>query len=269
VTAELPVDELPELDRRAMSRLLALGQRVVSELDPAAVLPLVAAYAREVVDADLLLVPMVSPDRRSYRYAAGDGDGAELAVGQDFPAETGACGWVMEHRRPLLFGLGARFELSPAVAWEPGAPSSLVVPLVARGRVTGGLAALGKRGGGAFDQRDQAVLTVFANLAAVAVDNARLFEELGAAQRVAEDNARENATLLREIHHRVKNNLQIVSSLLTLHDPALLAPEGRALLEDCAVRIRAMALIHEQLYGGSTLARVDLARYAQELVAGL
>jgi PAS domain S-box-containing protein len=80
---------------------------------------------------------------------------------------------------------------------------------------------------------------------------------------------REKEVLLQEVHHRVKNNLQVVASLLSLQADALQAPEARLALQDCQARVYAMALTHEVLYQSPDLARVDLADYARRLAAHL
>jgi len=83
---------------------------------------------------------------------------------------------------------------------------------------------------------------------------------------------REKETLLKEVHHRVKNNLQIISSLLALQADAA-APELTRPLLESAVRVRSMALIHQQLYLADDLSHIDLGDYARsmarELVASL
>ena len=76
---------------------------------------------------------------------------------------------------------------------------------------------------------------------------------------------REKEVLLKEVHHRVKNNLQVVSSLLGLQSAQSSAPEVQAVLEDCMGRVRSMAIVHEQLYGGDSLSQIDLGHYAQNL----
>ena len=77
---------------------------------------------------------------------------------------------------------------------------------------------------------------------------------------------REKETLLHEIHHRVKNNMQLVSSLLSLQAGNIPDPGHRTLFEDCQSRIRTMALIHEKLYSSGNLAAVAAAEYLRDLL---
>jgi len=75
--------------------------------------------------------------------------------------------------------------------------------------------------------------------------------------------------LLQEVHHRIKNNLQVVSSLLDLQADALADPRALAALEDSQRRIQAMALIHESLYRADDLAHVNAADYVRQLCTRL
>ncbi len=79
----------------------------------------------------------------------------------------------------------------------------------------------------------------------------------------------EKETLLKEVYHRVKNNLQVVSSLFNLQLRAL--PEGvaRATLRQSADRVRAMALVHEKLCRSDNLESIDIVAYVRELCDSL
>lgn len=76
---------------------------------------------------------------------------------------------------------------------------------------------------------------------------------------------REKDILLREVHHRVKNNLQIISSLLSLQADKISDPESRVLFKDSRDRVKSIALVHEKLYRTADVAHVDLRDYVQSL----
>lgn len=75
----------------------------------------------------------------------------------------------------------------------------------------------------------------------------------------------EKEVLLKEVHHRVKNNLQVISSLLRLEAARSKQPATRETLRDMQGRIRSMALLHETIYRSANIARVDLAVYLTNL----
>lgn len=75
----------------------------------------------------------------------------------------------------------------------------------------------------------------------------------------------EKETLFRELHHRVKNNLQVVASLLGLQGRYAKDPTAAAVLAEAHGRVHAIALVHEMLYQSETLTRVDFSAYLRTL----
>ncbi len=80
---------------------------------------------------------------------------------------------------------------------------------------------------------------------------------------------REKEVLLKEIHHRVKNNLYVVSSLLEMQSDLIFEPDISKMFQDSRNRIYSMALIHEKLYRSQDLAQIDLSEYLENLVFNL
>jgi PAS domain S-box-containing protein len=76
---------------------------------------------------------------------------------------------------------------------------------------------------------------------------------------------KEKEVLLKEIHHRVKNNLQIISSLLRLQSGYIKDKQALEIFKDSQNRVRAMALIHENLYQTSDLAKIEFSEYIRKL----
>lgn len=90
-------------------------------------------------------------------------------------------------------------------------------------------------------------------------------DELERAQHLIIRSLQEKEALLKEIHHRVKNNLQIISSLLQLQGERMPSDEARALIQETVLRVRSMALIHQHVYAVESLDQIDFGDYIRVL----
>jgi two-component sensor histidine kinase len=94
-------------------------------------------------------------------------------------------------------------------------------------------------------------------------------EELAAKHAELARSHREREILLQEVHHRVKNNLQVISSLMSTQSRRLAAGPAKDALDECQTRVLAIALIHQQLYQSKDYSRVRFAEYARTLAASV
>jgi two-component sensor histidine kinase len=95
---------------------------------------------------------------------------------------------------------------------------------------------------------------------------ARGINMLGAELQSSTISLHEKEVLLKEIHHRVKNNLQVISSLLSLQSATISDPYSLEKFTESRNRIRSMAMVHEKLYYGTDLSRINIEEYIVSLV---
>ncbi|MFP4485121.1 MAG: sensor histidine kinase [Spirochaetaceae bacterium] len=191
---------------------------------------------------------------------------------EDLPVEQR----VMETQRPLVVEnteTDPRWRRFPGTEWIC---SFLIVPIVFQNEVRGFLR-LDSKERGHFRVEDGEKLLPLANAAAVALENARLVEQMEeeiTERRNAENRLRrsleEKDILVQEIHHRVKNNLAMVASIISLQRNEL--PAGDQVSEafdELQSRIRAIAAVHEQLHQTGSISQVHLPEYVADVARGI
>jgi two-component sensor histidine kinase len=112
----------------------------------------------------------------------------------------------------------------------------------------------------------KAVLNILDDLGAEKALLEKTQSEVLRSEQIVRASLREKEVLLKEIHHRVKNNLQVISSLLNLQARYLTDPAARAIFTQSQNRVQSIALVHERLYESDDLSHVDFGKYTTILL---
>ena len=227
-------------------------------------------FIGEFVGADYSYVFLLSEDRTTisnthYWHAAGvKGLIEEL---QDLPVASFP--WMRTKLSqfetvylPSVANMPAELELEQKFLQAHEVQSLIQVPMVCDDKLKGILGFASVRTERTWSKDIIFLLKIVSEIFVNALQRMQVDQELKARSHQQE-------ILLKEIHHRVKNNLQIVSSLLRLQARFTPDKQSQEVLRDSQNRIKSMALIHARLYHAQDLARIDFAKYVNGLGASL
>lgn len=116
---------------------------------------------------------------------------------------------------------------------------------------------------------DATFLESLASLLGLALERATERDQLREALAARDDQLREKDLTVQEVHHRIRNSLQLVHTLLTLQVRSLRSPEARHQLEAAATRIMTIGTVHQRLYQGAPVAESGIADYLHRLLDDL
>jgi PAS domain S-box-containing protein len=200
-------------------------------------------------------------DRLSFPYFIDEVDEPPSPL----PPGRGLTAYVLRHGEPLLAGSADIAALVRAGELDVGGTVPVVwlgVPLKTESAVIGVMAVQSYQTVRLFDDEEKAVFQFMSDQAAMAIERVRARERL-------QSSLLEKEALLREVHYRVKNNMQLISSMFNLQAGEISDPKAVDKLRESQARIRSMSLIHEKLYRSKDLARIGFADYIRSLAAHL
>ncbi len=214
------------LDEERLRRLIEVGSGLLSQLDPEAVLDQVLETAREITGARYAALGILDGERRELERFITRGIDAEThgEIG-DLPRGRGILGVLIDEPRPLR--LPSVGEHPKSYGFPPGHPpmaSFLGVPVLVRGQVWGNLYLTEKQGAAEFDAVDEESVVILAAWAAIAIENARLYEAVAARR-----DELEQATRRLQAAHTIAVALGAEMELEPVLE--LIAKRGRALVE--------------------------------------
>jgi signal transduction histidine kinase len=220
------------MDEQRLRRLIDVGCGLLSQLEPEAVLDQVLETAREITGARYAALGILDRERRELERFITRGIDAEThrSIG-DLPRGRGILGVLIDDPRPLRIpGVGAHAK---SYGFPPGHPpmgSFLGVPVIVRGQAWGNLYLTEKEGAAEFDAVDEESVVILAAWAAIAIENARLYEAVAARRDELEQSAR-RLEASRAIAVAVGAEMELEKVL------ELIAKRGRALVEARSVVI--------------------------------
>lgn len=223
-----------------------------SELDLDRVFQIVAERARELVKADTLLIPILDENCSTYTYRAGSGVNTEEIVGESLPLDYGVCGWVWKHKKPWWRGMLDELDEEERNRWEKEAGTLILVPLQGKRHFLGGISAINKIDNREFTRRDLNLLTMFAGIVSIAIENAMTVQQMEETSRLNEDYRRRLKIMNKQL---LESNREL--EFHALYDPLTSLP-NRSLFRDRLSRGITRADTSESQLG---LLLIDLDRF--------
>ena len=208
---------------RELAALNAAGRALAASLDVRQVLHAVVREIQALLDPERSAVLLGDPQQRDLVFAAVAGEGSEVLIGTRVPAGVGIVGWVMREGQAALVEdttQDARFWGEADTVTGYSTRSVVAVPIEFRGARLGVAEAINRRSG-SFTPRDQAMLAALASSAAIAIENARLYQvEREQYLRLQDSQARlihaekmsALGRLVASLTHEINNPLQAVQS---------------------------------------------------------
>lgn len=223
-----------------------------SELDLDNLFQLVAERARELVKAETLLIPVIDVNCETYVYRAGAGVNCDEIVGESLPLDLGVCGWVWRHKKAWWRGVLDDLDEEERNRWEKEAGSLILVPLQGKSHFLGGISAINKVDHSEFTRRDLNLLSMFAGIVSVAIENAMVVQQMEQTSRMNEDYRRRLKIMNKQL---LESNREL--EFHALYDPLTSLP-NRSLFRDRLSRgIARAASAHANL----GLLLIDLDRF--------
>lgn len=225
----------------------------------------VRTFARDLTGADG--ATFVLRDGHECYYA--DEEAIEpLWKGRRFPMNACVSGWVMEHGEPVVIRDIYNDDRVPPDAYRPTFVRSLAMVPIRRDAPIG---AIGNYWASRYvaSAEDVRLLQTLADTTSVAMENVGIYENLenliDERTETLKEALEHNRILMRELQHRVKNNLNTISSLIRLIEPQVTEDTALSALSDTRRRIETISVMYDKLHRRGGVDTIELGSYLEEL----
>jgi two-component sensor histidine kinase len=228
-------------ENEKLAALVDISSGSAQQLELELLLQRILERAATLLRADAAYISHYSEESERVEIVAASANFTQL-VGVPYPSTRGLFGQIRPTRQGRIFTREEvkAYGYSPVLR-ESDVRSAVVVPLISRNELIGALS-LTRHGENAaeFTAANLELMEAFASRAAVAIDNTQLLKDLERKNKLLQ-------LLIEEAHHRIKNNLQMVSGLLQLEAESVPMESSRGFLQTAITRIQAIAQVHNLL----------------------
>ncbi|MGF1479054.1 MAG: PAS domain S-box protein [Cyanophyceae cyanobacterium] len=253
----------------------AVAQHIRTSLDLDQILKTAVQEVRQLLQADRVSVFRVTPERFGRVIAEALMPGQPSILGMEFPDEQFPVEYydLYSDGHARIVPNVATDAIAHCIAEflvELGVRSKLSVPII-QGQSLWGVMTVHHCSATerCWQSWELELIEGLALQLAIAIQQSELYQQLQNELSLKERSLREKTVLLKEVHHRVKNNLQVISSLLWMQSQQVRNEPALQLFKDAQSRVQTLALIHEQLYQTEDLAQVNFGEYLQTLASKL
>jgi PAS domain S-box-containing protein len=260
-----------------LSTLNRIGNAINKLAEPSEILLLIFNMIGRLFDNNNLYIAMYDEKKEEISFPIYTVKGKRITL-KKRSFRNGLTEYVIRNKKPLLINSNIEKKFKKFDIDQIGEKSKSLasVPILLGEKVIGVITLQDYNKEYAFEESQLELLTTIASQAAIALGNSNLFatlqqelEEKKEAEKRIKASLQEKELLLQEIHHRVKNNLQIMSSLLRLQSSHFNDTSIKQIFKESENRIKAMAIIHNKLYTSSNYDKVDFTDYIRTLAQNL
>ncbi len=242
-----------------LSTLNRIGQTLNKLAEPGEIMDTLLSAIGSLFDAGNIYVALYDEERQIITFPLYVIEGKpELKQARLFG--NGITEYVITNKRPVLINSDIEITLSELGIEPLGKTSKSIVsaPMLAGDNVIGVITIQDYQNEFKYNESQIEILSTIASQASIALQNASLFNEV-------KKSLSEKEILLQEVHHRVKNNLQIMSSLVKLQSHHIKDENTLEILKESENRIRSMAIVHNKLYNTKDYVNIDFGDYVKSL----